>query len=223
MPWPSSSAVYGEETWFRLGDRDLATHIVRTARLRPATGRPRSRSTSSGRSASSRTILPMTDEPVRTAGPDRRRLARVPGVLRPSPPGADGPRRPVRRDRRRTADARGRGRPRDGAGRSSSRRRTRSCRSARSSPCPGMREALASRARAGRPGRRGVGHRRRPGPQGTGRPDARLARPRGQRARRRPAATVELVDGFVLDRGRCGPRAGDRRRSGCATSSPTRS
>ena len=25
---------YGEETWFRLGDRDLATHIVRTARLR---------------------------------------------------------------------------------------------------------------------------------------------------------------------------------------------
>jgi len=25
---------YGEESWFRLGDRDLATHIVRTARLR---------------------------------------------------------------------------------------------------------------------------------------------------------------------------------------------
>lgn len=25
---------YGEETWFRLGDRDLATHVVRTARLR---------------------------------------------------------------------------------------------------------------------------------------------------------------------------------------------
>jgi len=25
---------YGEETWFRLGDRDLATHIARTARLR---------------------------------------------------------------------------------------------------------------------------------------------------------------------------------------------
>ena len=27
-------ARYGEETWFRLGDRDLATHVVRTARLR---------------------------------------------------------------------------------------------------------------------------------------------------------------------------------------------
>src|SRR4051794_30957990 len=26
--------VYGEETWFGLGDRDLALHIVRTARLR---------------------------------------------------------------------------------------------------------------------------------------------------------------------------------------------
>ena len=41
----------------------------------------------------------MTDEPVRTAGPDRRRLARVPGVLRPSPPGARRPRGPLRRDR----------------------------------------------------------------------------------------------------------------------------
>ena len=27
-------ATYGQPTWFRLGDRDLATHIVRTARLR---------------------------------------------------------------------------------------------------------------------------------------------------------------------------------------------
>jgi LPPG:FO 2-phospho-L-lactate transferase len=26
--------AYGEETWFRLGDRDLALHVVRTARLR---------------------------------------------------------------------------------------------------------------------------------------------------------------------------------------------
>src|ERR687889_1103499 len=27
-------ARYGEDTWFKLGDRDLATHILRTARLR---------------------------------------------------------------------------------------------------------------------------------------------------------------------------------------------
>ena len=27
-------AEYGEEAWFRLGDRDFATHIARTARIR---------------------------------------------------------------------------------------------------------------------------------------------------------------------------------------------
>ncbi len=33
--WNASDqlARYGEETWFRLGDRDLATHVARTARL----------------------------------------------------------------------------------------------------------------------------------------------------------------------------------------------
>jgi len=57
---------YGEETWFRLGDRDLATHVVRTARLK------------AGRSLTdvtlelprdlgvAATILPMTDDLVRT-------------------------------------------------------------------------------------------------------------------------------------------------------------
>ena len=57
---------YGEDVWFRLGDRDLATHILRTARLRGgelltditirlarALGVPA-------------TIMPMTDDPVRT-------------------------------------------------------------------------------------------------------------------------------------------------------------
>jgi LPPG:FO 2-phospho-L-lactate transferase len=59
-------AEYGEEAWFRLGDRDFATHIARTARIREgralttvvlalqrAIGLPTA-------------ILPMTDEPVRT-------------------------------------------------------------------------------------------------------------------------------------------------------------
>jgi LPPG:FO 2-phospho-L-lactate transferase len=59
-------ARYGEETWFRLGDRDLATHIVRTARLRRG-DRPtviaRDLQRSLGILA---TILPMTDDPVRT-------------------------------------------------------------------------------------------------------------------------------------------------------------
>lgn len=57
---------YGEETWFRLGDQDLATHVVRTRRLREgmrltevllglqaALGHPAR-------------ILAMADEPVRT-------------------------------------------------------------------------------------------------------------------------------------------------------------
>lgn len=59
-------ARYGEETWFRLGDRDLATHIVRTRRLREG-ARPtvvaRDLQRSLGVAA---TILPMADEPVRT-------------------------------------------------------------------------------------------------------------------------------------------------------------
>jgi LPPG:FO 2-phospho-L-lactate transferase len=57
---------YGEEGWFRLGDRDLATHIVRTDRLRGGV-----RLTDVCRQLQVRlgvvaTILPMTDDPVRT-------------------------------------------------------------------------------------------------------------------------------------------------------------
>lgn len=59
-------ARYGEPTWFRLGDRDLATHVVRTARLREGRrlsdvclGLQRSLGVAA-------TILPMSDDPVRT-------------------------------------------------------------------------------------------------------------------------------------------------------------
>lgn len=56
----------GEPTWFQLGDRDLATHLWRTARLRA--GWPLSRVTRElGRRAGLRaTLLPMTDDRVRT-------------------------------------------------------------------------------------------------------------------------------------------------------------
>jgi LPPG:FO 2-phospho-L-lactate transferase len=57
---------YGEEGWFRLGDRDFATHIARGARLRAGftvteavTALQRARALPSA-------ILPMTDVPVRT-------------------------------------------------------------------------------------------------------------------------------------------------------------
>ena len=57
---------YGEEGWFRLGDRDLATHIVRTARLRRG-DRPTTVALELQRALGVRAaILPMTDQPVRT-------------------------------------------------------------------------------------------------------------------------------------------------------------
>jgi LPPG:FO 2-phospho-L-lactate transferase len=57
----------GEETWFRLGDRDLATHVVRTARLR-AGGRltPVCLGIQAVLGVTG-PILPMSDDPVRTA------------------------------------------------------------------------------------------------------------------------------------------------------------
>lgn len=59
-------ANYGEEAWFRLGDRDFATHIARHARLAGGT-----RLTEAVRALQAATgipsaILPMTDAPVRT-------------------------------------------------------------------------------------------------------------------------------------------------------------
>jgi LPPG:FO 2-phospho-L-lactate transferase len=59
-------ARYGEETWFRLGDRDLATHIVRTRRLRDGE-RPTTVALGLQASLGVRAmILPMADEPIRT-------------------------------------------------------------------------------------------------------------------------------------------------------------
>jgi LPPG:FO 2-phospho-L-lactate transferase len=59
-------ARYGEETWFRLGDRDLATHVVRTARLRRG-DRPTEIARDLQRALGVRAvILPMSDAPVRT-------------------------------------------------------------------------------------------------------------------------------------------------------------
>jgi LPPG:FO 2-phospho-L-lactate transferase len=58
--------AYGEETWFGLGDRDLATHIVRTSRIRAGvrlTDANLGLQRSLGLAA---TILAMSDDPVRT-------------------------------------------------------------------------------------------------------------------------------------------------------------
>ncbi len=56
----------GAETWFQLGDRDLATNIFRTERLRagqPLSAVTRSISAALGVRA---TVVPMSDQPVRT-------------------------------------------------------------------------------------------------------------------------------------------------------------
>ena len=59
-------ARLGEDTWFRLGDRGLATHLFRTARLRGG-ARPTEVALELARSlAVSSRILPMSDDPVRT-------------------------------------------------------------------------------------------------------------------------------------------------------------
>jgi LPPG:FO 2-phospho-L-lactate transferase len=59
-------AGYGEESWFRLGDRDFAAHIVRTARLRGG-ARPTDVALHLQASLGLATrILPMADTPVRT-------------------------------------------------------------------------------------------------------------------------------------------------------------
>ena len=56
----------GEPEWFRLGDRDLATHLWRTDRLR-AGGRPTEVALELGAAMGIESrILPMADEPVRT-------------------------------------------------------------------------------------------------------------------------------------------------------------
>jgi LPPG:FO 2-phospho-L-lactate transferase len=59
-------ARYGEETWFNLGDRDLATHLYRTRRLRE--GAPLSAVTDeiAAAWAVEPTLVPMTDDRVAT-------------------------------------------------------------------------------------------------------------------------------------------------------------
>lgn len=57
---------YGEQTWFRLGDQDIATHLIRTAALREG-----ERLTTITRRLTkalgvSHSVLPMTDTPVAT-------------------------------------------------------------------------------------------------------------------------------------------------------------
>jgi LPPG:FO 2-phospho-L-lactate transferase len=58
--------VYGEETWFSLGDRDLALHIARTARIRGGARITEACLAAQASLGIEARILPMTDDPVAT-------------------------------------------------------------------------------------------------------------------------------------------------------------
>jgi LPPG:FO 2-phospho-L-lactate transferase len=57
---------YGEDAWFRLGDRDFATHIARTARIRAGMSLTAAVLELQRALGIPSRILPMADEPVRT-------------------------------------------------------------------------------------------------------------------------------------------------------------
>src|ERR671915_8362 len=59
-------ARYGEDPWFKLGDRDLATHVLRTARLRAGETLTRITTYLAGALGVSGVTPPMCDEPVAT-------------------------------------------------------------------------------------------------------------------------------------------------------------
>ncbi|HYJ12888.1 MAG TPA: 2-phospho-L-lactate transferase CofD family protein, partial [Thermomicrobiales bacterium] len=59
-------ASYGVDTWFSLGDRDFATHVLRTMRLREGLSLSEVTAALAKALGISARILPMTDDPVAT-------------------------------------------------------------------------------------------------------------------------------------------------------------
>jgi LPPG:FO 2-phospho-L-lactate transferase len=57
---------YGEETWFKLGDRDLATHVLRTFRMLSGETLTEVTAGLSGALGVDSAVLPMSDDPVST-------------------------------------------------------------------------------------------------------------------------------------------------------------
>lgn len=66
--WQAMDALQqlGGETWFRLGDRDLATHLERTQRLKAGQALTQVTDYLAKRLGVEHTLLPMTDDTVRT-------------------------------------------------------------------------------------------------------------------------------------------------------------
>ena len=72
----------GGETWFRLGDGDLATHVERTRRLAAGESLSAIIDDFRRRLGIAARLLPMSDDPVRTRLDTDRGLARFPGLFR---------------------------------------------------------------------------------------------------------------------------------------------
>ena len=64
--WLEAMRRFGHDTWFAIGDRDLATHLYRTRRLREGTPLSRVAAELAGRLGVRTQILPMSDDRVRT-------------------------------------------------------------------------------------------------------------------------------------------------------------
>lgn len=66
--WSSAEmlATYGAATWFKLGDRDLATHLIRTEALRSGARLTQVEARLAGALGVRAKLLPMTDQPIRT-------------------------------------------------------------------------------------------------------------------------------------------------------------
>ena len=193
-------------TWFNLGDRDLATHLYRTARR-----------------AEGATPTAIADEMRRAWGLDVRLLPMTDGELVTMVELATGEEVsfqdyfvrlrhgvPVRAIRFAGSAAPTASRARGAGDRRRDRHRPlQPARLDRSRPRPARRRRGPGGAPRAR--RRRVADRRWCGPQGTGRPDARRARPRGVGRRRRPAVRPRRGDARHRPRRR---RAGGGRRGG---------
>jgi LPPG:FO 2-phospho-L-lactate transferase len=66
--WSSAAMLetYGAPTWFKLGDRDLATHLIRTDALRNGARLTEVEARLAAALGVRAKLLPMTDEPIRT-------------------------------------------------------------------------------------------------------------------------------------------------------------
>ena len=84
---------YGAETWFRVGDADLATHVHRAALMREGASLTDATAALSHALGVPSRLLPATDDPLRTVVETGGRRPGLPGLLRRAPAAGrgDGP------------------------------------------------------------------------------------------------------------------------------------